>query len=142
MSRQLLFLCVFAAGFLRAVTAQDQAVGLGRLTSDTLAGLELRSIGPTLSTGRVADIEIDPKNPSVWYVASAFGGLWKTLNRGITFTRSSKKTPRSRCAVLSWTRRNPCRLMGTGETKPRSAHSRSVYKSIDAARLEKRRPAA
>ena len=32
------------------------------------------------------DVEIDPKNPSVWYVATAFGGLWKIDNRGITFT--------------------------------------------------------
>jgi hypothetical protein len=51
-----------------------------------LKGLELRSIGPTLTTGRVQDIEIDPRNPNVWYVASAFGGLWKTENRGVTFT--------------------------------------------------------
>jgi hypothetical protein len=51
-----------------------------------LKGLEFRSIGPALATGRIQDVQIDPKNPSVWYVVSAFGGLWKTTNRGITFT--------------------------------------------------------
>src|SRR5437899_11650225 len=50
-----------------------------------LRGLEFRGIGPALATGRIQDVQIDPKNPSVWYVASAFGGLWKTTNRGITF---------------------------------------------------------
>ena len=55
-------------------------------TADALKALQLRSIGPALTTGRIADIEIDPKNPNVWYVASAFGGLWKTVNRGVTFT--------------------------------------------------------
>ena len=58
----------------------------GQVTADLLKGLELRSIGPALATGRIVDVEIDPKNPSVWYVATAFGGLWKTTNRGITFT--------------------------------------------------------
>src|ERR1043166_4612679 len=59
--------------------------GTSGLTSDALKGLELRGIGPALATGRVQDVAIDPKDPSVWYVATAFGGLWKTVNRGITF---------------------------------------------------------
>src|SRR5688572_21541384 len=54
------------------------------LNLDLLRGIELRSIGPALTTGRIVDVKIDPKNPSVWYVVSAFGGLWKTTNRGIT----------------------------------------------------------
>src|ERR1043166_1813500 len=57
-----------------------------RLTADVLKGLEFRSIGPAISTGRVQDIAIDPKSPNTWYVATAFGGLWKTTNRGTTFT--------------------------------------------------------
>ena len=51
-----------------------------------LQGIGLRSLGPALATGRIQDVVIDPRNPSVWYVATAFGGLWKTINRGITFT--------------------------------------------------------
>ena len=45
-----------------------------------------RSIGPSLTTGRISDIAIDPKNPSVWYVAASSGNLWKTENRGNTWT--------------------------------------------------------
>ena len=40
---------------------------------------------PDITTGRIADVDIDPKNPNVWYVASASGGLFKTENRGNTF---------------------------------------------------------
>ena len=47
--------------------------------------MEFRSLGPGFVTGRIADIEIDPNDGNVWYVATAFGGLWKTVNRGITF---------------------------------------------------------
>jgi hypothetical protein len=76
--------------WLAAVAAVMVTVAVGarqddRLTTDLLKGIELRSIGPTLATGRIADIEIDPKNTSIWYVATAFGGLWKTTNRGITW---------------------------------------------------------
>ena len=56
------------------------------LPADALKGLPLRSIGPDITTGRISDIDIDPKNPNVWYVASASGGLFKTENRGNTFT--------------------------------------------------------
>src|SRR4249920_2111660 len=56
------------------------------ITADAMKGLEFRSLGPSLSTGRVADIEVDPNNPSVYYVAAAVGGLWKSENRGNTWT--------------------------------------------------------
>ena len=69
-----------------AAAALISGQGQDRLNDKTLAGIELRSIGPGFTTGRVQDIEIDPKNPNVWYVAAAFGGLWKTENRGISFT--------------------------------------------------------
>ena len=71
-----------------AILSAGQGPGAAsdRPTADVLKGIALRSIGPTLATGRVVDVQIDPKNPNVWYVVSAFGGLWKTVNRGITFT--------------------------------------------------------
>jgi hypothetical protein len=40
----------------------------------------------TFSSGRIHDVAIDPRNRSIWYVASASGGLWKTTNRGLTFS--------------------------------------------------------
>jgi hypothetical protein len=78
-------LLVIAAAATVAVTAAVSGQTEGALDAQTLKGLELRSVGPALATGRVQDVEIDPRNPSVWYVATAFGGLWKTTNRGITF---------------------------------------------------------
>ena len=53
-----------------------------RLNAELLRGLPLRNIGPALEPGRIADIAVDPRNRSVWYVATASSGLWKTRNRG------------------------------------------------------------
>jgi photosystem II stability/assembly factor-like uncharacterized protein len=52
----------------------------------TFSGLEWRNIGPALMSGRITDIEVDPRNPARWYVAVGSGGVWKTENRGNTWT--------------------------------------------------------
>src|SRR4051812_600864 len=45
-------------------------------------GLRFRSIGPALTSGRISDIAVNPRDKKIWYVASASGGLWKTTNAG------------------------------------------------------------
>ena len=37
-------------------------------------------------SGRIADIAVDHEDPSTWYVAVGSGGVWKTENRGTTWT--------------------------------------------------------
>src|SRR6266545_886146 len=51
----------------------------------TFAGLELRPIGPALTSGRIIDLAVDPRDARVWYVATAGGGVWKTKNAGTSF---------------------------------------------------------
>jgi len=53
--------------------------------SETFSGLAFRSIGPAVTSGRIGDIAVNPKNTSVWYVAVASGGVWKTENAGVTW---------------------------------------------------------
>jgi len=50
-----------------------------------LGNVELRSIGPSVMSGRVVDINVSPYDPTHFYVAYASGGLWKTTNNGISF---------------------------------------------------------
>ena len=80
--------CLVALG---AATLGAQQGSGGAVTAETLKGLSFRSIGPFITTGRISDVDIDPKNPNVWYVASASGGLFKTENRGNTFTPSLRR---------------------------------------------------
>ena len=51
-----------------------------------LKNAQLRSIGPTIMSGRVTDIDVNPEDPTIFYVAYASGGLWKTTDNGISFT--------------------------------------------------------
>ncbi|MFG0320567.1 MAG: WD40/YVTN/BNR-like repeat-containing protein, partial [Planctomycetota bacterium JB042] len=59
----------------------------GRSKVETaVRGLKMRSIGPALMSGRIADLAIDPVKPNTWYVAVGSGGVWKTVNAGTTWT--------------------------------------------------------
>ena len=53
--------------------------------SKTFSGLKFRSIGPAFASGRIADIAVHPDNENIWYVAVGSGGVWKTMNSGITW---------------------------------------------------------
>ena len=52
----------------------------------TFSGLELRDIGPAMTSGRIVDLAVDPRDSRTWFIASASGGVWKTTNAGTTFT--------------------------------------------------------
>ncbi len=111
-----------------------------RMTADVLKGLEFRSIGPAISTGRVQDIAIDPKSPNTWYVATAFGGLWKTTNRGTTFTPIFDDGGSfTLCCVVVDPKNSSVIWLGTGENaSQRSAHfGDGIYKSTDAGKTWK-----
>ncbi|HEV3483830.1 MAG TPA: hypothetical protein VG106_00370, partial [Vicinamibacterales bacterium] len=94
-----------------------------------------RSLGPTLTTGRISDIEVDPQNPSVWYVAASSGNLWKTENRGATWTPIFDQYGSfSLGVVVVDPRDSKVVWLGTGENNNQRsvAFGDGVYKSTDA----------
>jgi photosystem II stability/assembly factor-like uncharacterized protein len=50
-----------------------------------LPGIKFRNIGPAVTSGRIADVAVNPGNTSEYYVATASGGVWKTTNAGTTY---------------------------------------------------------
>ncbi len=51
----------------------------------SLSGLKFRSVGPAITSGRIADFAVNPERPKEYYVATASGGVWKTQNAGTTY---------------------------------------------------------
>ncbi|SHG31117.1 WD40/YVTN/BNR-like repeat-containing protein [Flagellimonas flava] len=79
-------------------------------------GLEFRSLGPALTSGRIADIAIHPKNESIWYVAVGSGGVWKTVNAGTTWTPIFDKQTSYSIGCVTIDPNNPSTIwVGTGE---------------------------
>lgn len=98
------------------------------------AGLPLRSIGPALAGGRIADVAVHPLRKSTWYVAAGSGGLWKTTNAGMTFTPVFDDQPSYSIGVVTLDPRNPEVVwVGTGENVSgrHVGWGDGVYKSRD-----------
>ena len=55
-------------------------------TSSPFRNVAFRNIGPSIMSGRVCDLEVNPENPAEFYVAYASGGLWHTSNNGQSLT--------------------------------------------------------
>ena len=102
-----------------------------------MSGLKFRSIGPALTSGRIADIAVHPDNRSVYYVATASGGVWKTVNAGTTYTPIFDGQGSYSIGCITMDPNNPNVIwVGTGENNNQRsvAYGDGVYKSEDGGR--------
>ncbi len=106
----------------------------GGMTAETFSGLELRSIGPALTSGRIVDIAVDPKNPNRWFVASADGGVWRTVNAGTSFQPVFDKEASHSIGCITIDPHDPFTVwVGTGENNSQRVvgYGDGVYRSTD-----------
>lgn len=84
------------------------------------------NIGPTVMSGRVVDLDVNPDNPNEFYVGYASGGLWHTNNNGTSFTpvMDTAETQNVGDIAIDWT--SGTIWVGTGENNA----SRSSYAGI------------
>ncbi len=95
--------------------------------------IEFRNVGPTIMSGRVADLDVWAEDPSHFYVAYASGGLWKTENNGTSFEPlfDHEMVMTIGDIAVDWQRNTI--WVGTGEVNSsRSSYAGvGVYKSTD-----------
>ena len=94
--------------------------------SSLVKNVPFKNIGPTIMSGRVVDIDVNPDIPSEFYVGYASGGVWHTTNNGTTFTPilDSSDTQNVGDIAVHWPTRTI--YVGTGENNA----SRSSYAGI------------
>ena len=75
-----------ATAQIKPSTAAERINGLQKrkLLEDNsvLKDIKFRNIGPSTMSGRVVDIDVNPADPTEFYVAYSTGGLWYTTNNG------------------------------------------------------------
>jgi photosystem II stability/assembly factor-like uncharacterized protein len=101
---------------------------------DPYRGLELRNIGPAMTSGRIADIAIHPRNHNTWYVAAGSGGVWKTVNGGTTWSPIFEKETSYSIGCVTLDPVHPEVVwVGTGENVGgrHVGFGDGVYKSVD-----------
>ncbi len=105
------------------------------INSETYSSLAFRSIGPAVTSGRIVDLVVNPKNKSEWYIAAGAGGVFKTSNAGVTFEPIGDGMDAYSIGCLAIDKNNPNIVwVGSGENNNQRAvgYGDGVYKSEDA----------
>jgi photosystem II stability/assembly factor-like uncharacterized protein len=131
----LLFLLVILSS-LSLVQAQKKGKKEAGSAIDSIKinGLSWRCIGPSLTSGRISDIAINPDNPFEYYVATSSGGVWKTVNSGVEYTPVFDKEGSYSIGCVTMDPSNSSVIwVGTGENNNQRsvAFGDGVYKSLD-----------
>ncbi len=118
----------------RAQTAAQAQEGKGQLNEAVYKSLQFRSIGPAIMGGRIDDFAVVESNPHIMYAATASGGVWKTVNNGVTWEPIFDNEAVSSIGDVTVAPSNPDVVWaGTGEPNNRQSSSwgNGVYKSSD-----------
>ncbi|MBE0461739.1 MAG: hypothetical protein IBX60_08930 [Candidatus Aminicenantes bacterium] len=97
--------------------------------------LKWRFIGPDIISGRCTDVDVPKGSKHTIYVGAATGGLWKTVNSGITWEPIMDDVPSISIGDIAVAPSNPNIVwVGTGEANifRASVAGTGVYKSTDA----------
>jgi len=127
----LITLFVFSAHAQQKPTASNkvqQALEFKKelINKSLVKNVPFENIGPTVMSGRVVDLAVNPENPTEFYVGYASGGVWHTTNNGTSFTPilDSAQTQNIGDIAVDW--KSNTIWVGTGENNA----SRSSYAGI------------
>lgn len=138
MSKLRVILIAFIALFTIQATAQKPVTLSGK---ELFGSMNARHIGPALMSGRITDITGHPTNSKHITIGTAGGGVWKSMDGGVSFTPIFDEYNQSiGCVALD--PKNPDNVIwvGTGETWTRNSISPGdgLYKTKDGGKSWKR----
>ncbi|MFM9910643.1 MAG: WD40/YVTN/BNR-like repeat-containing protein [Chitinophagaceae bacterium] len=108
----------------------------------TTFNLEWISLGPVLNSARADVVQVDPMHPGTMFVGFGSGGLWKTINNGISWSCIFEGQPSLGIGDMELAPSNPSIIyLGSGENlkKPRNftLPGTGMYRSSDAGKTWK-----
>ncbi len=130
----LVFTCLYIHAQKKTDIAIVKADKEEKITSSTFSALNWRAIGPAVTSGRIADFAVDPRNHSVYYVATASSGVWKTTNKGTTYEPIFDGEGSYSIGCVTLDPSNPNTVwVGSGENNNQRsvAYGDGIYKSQD-----------
>ncbi len=126
--------------FCFGVLAPAVRAGADSLPQQFLDALAPRPLGPGNMSGRVTAVAVVESRPATMYVGAASGGVWKTVNNGISWTPLFDDQPVASIGDVAVAPSDPNVVwVGTGEANARNSVLRGdgVYKSADAGKTWK-----
>lgn len=88
--------------------------------------ISFENIGPSVMSGRVVALAVNPNNPAEFYVAYASGGVWHTTTNGTNFSPITENAPTQNIGEIAMHWPSRTLWVGTGENNS----SRSSYAGI------------
>jgi photosystem II stability/assembly factor-like uncharacterized protein len=119
--------------FLLSLIAHGWVFAQNQLDAKIFGDIRARHIGPSVMSGRVACLDAINKKQGVLYVGTAGGGIWKTLDFGVTYKPVFDKHNQSIGAICIDQSHPDTIWAGTGEPWTRNSVSvgDGIYKSTD-----------
>jgi hypothetical protein len=111
------------------------------LAAAAYANLSWRSIGPAIAGGRVAAVAGTPQDDQLYYLGTAGGGVWRSVNGGATWQPVFDKQAVSAIGAVAIDPTNERVVWaGTGEANPRNdvSYGDGLYKSSDGGKTWRR----
>jgi len=137
LNRAIAFVIAACAAAGMSLVGHAQPSSAARNADGPFDTLHFRSIGPASMSGRIADLAVYEADPSIFYVATAHGGVWKTVNNGTTFEPLFEDQGLMSIGDVTVSQSNPDLVwVGTGESNNRQSTSwgDGVYKSTNGGR--------
>ena len=104
------------------------------LENSLIKNVPFKNIGPTVMSGRVVDLDVNPEDPTHFYIGFASGGLWKTTSNGTEMEPlfQFEESITVGDIVIDW-KNNETIWLGSGENNSsRSSYAGTgIYKSTD-----------
>ncbi len=127
-------LLLLAGAFLTSFGPVHAQEGTGGVRAGDMPLLRWREVGPAITSGRIADLAVDPRDHRVIYAATASGGLWKTDNGGTSWRPLFQHEGTISLGAVAVDPSNPDVVwVGTGEANNvrSSSFGDGVYRSRD-----------
>ncbi len=134
MSPRFAYLSRLALLALLVLSASPAPAGPTDPLPQVLDAFAVRNLGPASMGGRITALAVVESKPSTMYVASASGGLWKSVNQGVSWTPIFDNQGSASLGDVAVAPSNPEIVwVGTGESNARNSVSwgDGVCKSTD-----------
>lgn len=95
-------------------------------TQAVVEQIPFESVGPSIMSGRIVDVDVNPNNPIEFYVGYASGGVWYSNNNGMSFMPIMDNSPTQNVGDIAVDWKSGTIWIGTGENNS----SRSSYPGI------------
>ncbi|MGB2305656.1 MAG: glycosyl hydrolase [Flavobacteriaceae bacterium] len=105
------------------ITLNAQTVAV---QNSIVKNIPFENIGPKVMSGRIVALEVNPNEPTEFYAAYASGGIWHTVDNGISFKSITDNAPTQNIGEIAMHWPTRTLWVGTGENNS----SRSSYAGI------------